>query len=107
MPEFLQLLFTSKFKSILITSRFFSNTFHSYEAAEDNEISFNEGDKITEIEPASEDWWQGTNPHGNVGLFPGKSSLFFYVFFCWNETDAYGFFLKKIANYVEVVEAEA
>jgi hypothetical protein len=33
-----------------------SNTFHSYEAAEDNQISFNEGDKITEIKPASEDW---------------------------------------------------
>ena len=39
-----------------------------------------EGDKITEIEPASEDWWQGTNPHGNI-LFPGKSSLFLYVLF--------------------------
>ena len=55
--------------------------FHSYEAAEDNEISFNEGDKITEIEPASEDWWQGTNPQGSVGLFPGKSS---FSFFFWN-----------------------
>ena len=61
--------------------------FHSYEAAEDNEISFNEGDKITEIEPASEDWWQGMNPQGNVGLFPGKSSCF--LFFFGMETDAF------------------
>ena len=59
--------------------------FHSYEAAEDNEISFNEGDKITEIEPASEDWWQGMNPQGSVGLFPGKSSSLFFGM----ETDAF------------------
>ena len=24
-----------------------------------------------EIEAASEDWWQGKDVHGNVGLFPG------------------------------------
>lgn len=44
----------------------------SYDAAEDNEISFHEGDKITEIEPASEDWWQGKNSKGEIGLFPGE-----------------------------------
>ena len=47
----------------------------SYEAAEDNEISFVVGDRITEIEPASEDWWQGKDKHGNVGLFPCESFL--------------------------------
>ena len=31
----------------------------SYDAAEDNELSFKEGDKITEIEAASDEWWQG------------------------------------------------
>ena len=36
-----------------------------------------------------------------VSLRCSFMSFFFY------ETDAYGFFLKKIANYVEVVEAEA
>lgn len=46
--------------------------FFSYDAAEDNEISFREGDIITEIEPASEDWWQGKNSHGEIGLFPGN-----------------------------------
>ena len=45
----------------------------SYDAAEDNEISFREGDRIIEIEPASEDWWQGKDKHGNTGLFPGES----------------------------------
>ena len=54
--------------------------FYSYEAAEDNEISFNEGDKITEIEPASEDWWQGMNMHGNIGLFPGRFFLNCFLF---------------------------
>lgn len=43
----------------------------SYDAAEDNEITFREGDIITEIEPASEDWWQGKNSVGEIGLFPG------------------------------------
>jgi hypothetical protein len=36
----------------------------------------------------SEDRWQGTNPHGNVGLFPGKSLVFLFGM----EIDAYGFF---------------
>ena len=44
----------------------------SYDAAEENEISFREGDRITHIEAASEDWWQGRDPRGNVGLFPGQ-----------------------------------
>jgi drebrin-like protein len=43
----------------------------SYEAAEDNELSFREGDRIVEIEAASDEWWQGKDAHGNVGLFPG------------------------------------
>ena len=47
----------------------------SYDAAEDNELSFREGDRITEIEAASEDWWQGKDKEGNVGLFPGESDL--------------------------------
>lgn len=44
----------------------------SYEAAEDNELSFREGDRITGIEAASDEWWQGTGPDGRVGLFPGE-----------------------------------
>ena len=44
----------------------------SYDAAEDNELSFKEGDKITEIEAASDEWWQGKDKHGNVGLFPAN-----------------------------------
>jgi len=43
----------------------------SYDAAEENEISFREGDRITEIEAVSEDWWQGKATDGSVGLFPG------------------------------------
>ena len=48
---------------------------YSYDAGEDNEISFKEGDRITHIEAVSDDWWQGTEPNGNVGLFPGTFSL--------------------------------
>jgi hypothetical protein len=36
-------------------------------------LSFKEGDRITEIEAPSEDWWQGKDKDGNVGLFPGES----------------------------------
>jgi len=45
---------------------------YDYEATEDNELSFAEGDRITEIEAASDDWWQGKDQHGNVGLFPAN-----------------------------------
>ena len=45
---------------------------HSYEASEENEISFVEGELITHIEAPADDWWSGTNPRGEVGLFPGK-----------------------------------
>jgi Variant SH3 domain len=44
---------------------------YSYDAAEDNELSFREGDGITEIEAVSDDWWSGHDQYGNVGLFPG------------------------------------
>jgi hypothetical protein len=47
----------------------------SYEAAEDNEISFLVGDKIVEIEEVGEGWWQGKNPHGDFGMFPGMFLL--------------------------------
>jgi len=45
----------------------------SYDAAEDNELSFKEGDKITEIDKVDADWWQG-KANGATGLFPGKLS---------------------------------
>lgn len=43
----------------------------SYDAAEDNEVTFREGERITEIEEVGEGWWQGKNPRGDVGMFPG------------------------------------
>ncbi|KAK0202310.1 SH3 domain-containing protein [Desarmillaria ectypa] len=45
---------------------------YDYDAAEDNELTFKEGDRITEIEPASEDWWNGKGPGGEMGLFPAN-----------------------------------
>ena len=45
----------------------------SYDAAEDNEISFKEGERITSIERVDSDWWQGKAANGQVGLFPGES----------------------------------
>lgn len=46
---------------------------YSYDAAESNELSFKEGDRIHSIEEASEDWWSGQGPDGTEGLFPGSS----------------------------------
>lgn len=47
---------------------------YDYEAAEDNELTFAEGDKIVDVEFASDEWWQGTNERtGEQGLFPAVS----------------------------------
>lgn len=51
----------------------------SYDAAEENELSFKEGDRIVAIEAPSDDWWSGRDAHGNVGLFPGERSYYFDV----------------------------
>ncbi|KAI0443329.1 hypothetical protein F4803DRAFT_515717 [Xylaria telfairii] len=42
-----------------------------YEAAEDNELSFPEGAKITHLEFPDEDWWYG-HYKGEMGLFPAN-----------------------------------
>ncbi|KAI0196172.1 hypothetical protein EV127DRAFT_124852 [Xylaria flabelliformis] len=42
-----------------------------YEAAEDNELSFPEGAKITHLEFPDEDWWYG-HYNGEMGLFPAN-----------------------------------
>ena len=43
---------------------------YEYAAAEDNEISFAEGDTITGIEMVDEGWWSGVAANGQEGLFP-------------------------------------
>ncbi|KAI8074771.1 hypothetical protein BC940DRAFT_289052 [Gongronella butleri] len=46
---------------------------YDYDAGEDNEISFRENDIITQIEFASDDWWQGVAADGkSLGLFPAN-----------------------------------
>ncbi|KAG7528346.1 hypothetical protein FFLO_06223 [Filobasidium floriforme] len=46
---------------------------YDYEATEDNEISFAEGDEIIQIEETDPDWWTGTNAKtGKQGLFPAN-----------------------------------
>ncbi|KAI0404911.1 hypothetical protein F4802DRAFT_564709 [Xylaria palmicola] len=42
-----------------------------YEAAEDNELSFPEGAKVTHLEFPDEDWWYG-HYNGEMGLFPAN-----------------------------------
>lgn len=65
----------SRLCSLVLSTDWDVCTLRSYDAAEDNELSFKEGDRITQIEAASDDWWQGTDLHGNVGLFPGMFKL--------------------------------
>ncbi|EGW35412.1 uncharacterized protein SPAPADRAFT_48408 [Spathaspora passalidarum NRRL Y-27907] len=46
---------------------------YDYEKDEDNEISFEEGDLIIDIEFVDEDWWSGKHKAtGAVGLFPSN-----------------------------------
>ncbi|CAO3612297.1 unnamed protein product [Cunninghamella blakesleeana] len=46
---------------------------YDYQAGEENEISFKENERITNIEFASDDWWQGLAPDGkSFGLFPAN-----------------------------------
>ena len=45
---------------------------YDYEAADETEIGFREGDIIKEIETIDEGWWRGQDPFGNVGLFPAN-----------------------------------
>ncbi|KAJ3041204.1 hypothetical protein HDV00_009742 [Rhizophlyctis rosea] len=44
---------------------------YDYDAAEENEVTFREGDIITGISMVSDDWWQGY-VNGKWGLFPGN-----------------------------------
>lgn len=45
----------------------------TYEKDEDNEIGFEEGDEIVEIEFVDDDWWSGKHTKsGEVGLFPSN-----------------------------------
>lgn len=45
---------------------------YGYEKAEDNELELKEGDTVSNIEMVDEDWWMGTNPQGESGLFPSN-----------------------------------
>ena len=44
---------------------------YEYKQQEDNEISFNEGDIITEIEEIDAGWWHG-KINNKTGLFPAN-----------------------------------
>jgi hypothetical protein len=67
----------------------------SYDAAEENEVSFREGERIVEIEAVSDDWWQGKLADGSVGLFPG---MFLLIPALGTLTEI----PSDVANYVEV-----
>lgn len=44
---------------------------YDYEAAEEGELSFVEGDQITALDFVNESWWSGTL-NGVTGVFPGE-----------------------------------
>lgn len=71
----------------------------SYDAAEDNELSFKEGDRITEIDKVDADWWQG-KANGATGLFPGESMTSQpTVWTYWISTDCSAAYVVAPADY--------
>ncbi|KAJ2516235.1 actin binding protein [Coemansia sp. RSA 1939] len=45
---------------------------YDYDAAEDGELSFRDGERITHVEFPSNEWWEGVNQRGEYGLFPAN-----------------------------------
>ncbi|KAJ2759670.1 actin binding protein [Coemansia sp. BCRC 34490] len=45
---------------------------YDYDAAEDGELSFRDGERITHVEFPSNEWWEGVNQKGEYGLFPAN-----------------------------------
>jgi hypothetical protein len=45
---------------------------YDYQAAEDNEITFDPDDVITNIDMIDEGWWMGDGPDGKRGMFPSN-----------------------------------
>lgn len=50
-----------------------SHSFYFLSSKEsEEEISFDPGDVITNIEQIDEGWWKGTGPDGRHGMFPAN-----------------------------------
>ncbi|KAJ1918305.1 actin binding protein [Mycoemilia scoparia] len=49
-----------------------AKSLYNYQAGDTDEISFEADEIISEIEFASDDWWEGTNARGEHGLFPAN-----------------------------------
>ena len=47
-------------------------TLYDYEAEDKNEITFEPGEVITNIEKPDDNWWQGLSQQGTFGLFPAN-----------------------------------
>jgi len=45
---------------------------YEYQASDDNELNFAEGEMIMEIEFVDDNWWQGKNASGYFGMFPAN-----------------------------------
>ncbi|XP_060552362.1 uncharacterized protein LOC132713703 isoform X2 [Ruditapes philippinarum] len=72
---------TESNKNVDITSGFDATAFSDYTAEDDNEISFDQGDIITNIDPIDIGWWIGTTVNGERGKFPAH-----YVRVCVKHT---------------------
>lgn len=63
-PSYPQQLAESKGKT--------ARALYDYQAETEEEISFDPGDIITEVDEFDPGWWRGRGPDGNYGIFPAN-----------------------------------
>ncbi|XP_060563279.1 tyrosine-protein kinase HCK-like [Ruditapes philippinarum] len=72
---------TASNKNVDITPGFDAIALYDYTAEDDDEISFDQGDIITNIDPIDAGWWVGTSASEQRGVFPAN-----YVRVCIKRT---------------------
>lgn len=52
------------------TEIIFARALYDFEGTRSDNLSFKKGDILTVLNQNDSGWWQGSNMHGRIGLFP-------------------------------------